>query len=277
MEEILQAIVLGIVQGLTEFLPISSSGHLVVARDLFGWEFSDELTFDVALHVGTTVAVVVYFWNEWIMMARAIFGRVSRSPVDEVSGAATIFNERLLLLLVIGSIPTAIVGLLFDAFLEDEVRKPVIVGVALIVGGLVLLAADTWGRRTRDLKALNWKDAAIVGGAQAMALVPGVSRSGITISAGLFRDINRQDAARFSFLLLTPAIAGAALLKSAEAIKDGIPSGDLDILVAGAITSAIVGWLSIRFLLRLVQFGTYRIFVYYRFVAGAFIILYFAL
>lgn len=278
MEDILRAAVLGVVQGLTEFLPISSSGHLILARDLFGWEFADELTFDVALHIGTTVAVLLYFWNEWLMMFRAFLDRYvlrRARPVPAPEGPAAIFNERLLLLLALGSIPTAIVGLLFDAYLEEETRKPEVVGVAMIVGGLFLFAADTFGRRVRDLGTTNVGDSAWIGGAQALSLVPGVSRSGITMSVGLFRGFTRPDAARFSFLLLTPAIIGAALLKGGEAVADGIPSGDLDIILVGATVSGVVGWLSIRFLLRLVQFGTYRPFVIYRLVMGVFVLVYF--
>lgn len=275
MEDIMRAVVLGVVQGLTEFLPISSSGHLIAVRDLFGWEFTDELTFDVALHLGTTAAVIAFFWNEWLLMLRAVLARLGVGERAAI-GAGTIYNERLLFLLALGSIPTAITGVIFDAYLEDDVRKPVIVGVMLIAGGFVLYAADWTARRQRDIADTNWRDAVYVGVAQAVSLVPGVSRSGVTISMALLRGFTRQDAARLSFLLATPAILGAGLLKTAEAIKDGIPEGDLDIIVVGAIVSAVTGWLAIRVLLRLVQFGTYRPYVAYRLIAGAFIIAYFA-
>jgi undecaprenyl-diphosphatase len=275
MEDILRAIVLGIIQGLTEFLPISSSGHLIIARDLFNWEFADDLTFDVALHLGTTVAVLVFFRNEWLYMIRGGLARVfGREVADTPFG--TVYDERLLWLLAIGSIPTAIVGLTIDRWFEDDLREPLIVGVMLIVFGVVLYAAERAGSRTREIGETNWHDAVFIGLAQAISLVPGTSRSGVTISAGLFRGMTRTAAARFSFLLLTPAIIGAGLLKGAEAINDGIPSGDIDIIVVGALVSAIVGFLSIGWLLRLVQVHTYLPFVVFRLALGSFVLVYFS-
>ena len=291
MEDILRAIALGVIQGLTEFLPISSSGHLIVARELFGWEFTDDLTFDVALHLGTTAAVIAYFWSEWLRMLRSgwdwLFSGEKReeqrarrqeqragrsSTADRESG----YDARLLVLLAIGSIPAGIVGLTFDLFLEDEVRSPIVVGVMLIVFGLVLFVVDRLNRGSRDVASTQPRDAALIGLAQAVSLVPGVSRSGITVSAAMVRGYSREEAARLSFLLATPAILGAGLLKSAEAAVEGLPSGDIDAIVAGTAVSAVVGWLSIHYLLRLLQIGTFAPFVVYRLLAGAFIIVYFS-
>lgn len=277
MEDVLRAIVLGIIQGLTEFLPISSSGHLIIARDLFNWEFADDLTFDVALHLGTTVAVLVFFRNEWLYMIRGGLARVSGGFEAPESPFGTVYDERLLWLLALGSIPTAIAGLTIDRWFEDDLREPLVVGVMLIVFGVVLFTAERLGSRTREIGETNWHDAVFIGLAQAISLVPGTSRSGVTISAGLFRGMTRTAAARFSFLLLTPAIVGAGLLKGAEAINDGIPSGDIDIIVVGAVVSAIVGFLSIGWLLRLVQVYTYLPFVVFRLAMGTFVLLYFGL
>lgn len=275
MEDILRAIVLGIIQGLTEFLPISSSGHLIVARDLFDWQFADDLTFDVALHLGTTAAVLVFFRNEWSYMIRGGIARVLNQAGPE-SQLGTVYDGRLLFLLVLASVPTAIFGIIVDVWFEDELRDPIVVGAMLIAIGLVIYAAERVSTRTRSIESTRWGDAAVIGVAQALSLVPGTSRSGVTISAGLMRGFNRNHAARFSFLLATPAIIGAGLLKTGEAIAEGIPSGDADIIAVGALVSAVVGFVSIGWLLRLVQTRTFLPFVVYRLVAGVFVVAYFA-
>jgi undecaprenyl-diphosphatase len=274
MEDVLRAIVLGIVQGLSEFLPISSSGHLIVTRRLFGWEFTDDLTFDVALHLGTTVAVLAYFRDDWLRMARSallwLSGDRERLATEEGHDAHA------LMLLVVGSVPIAIVGALFADRVEKDIRDPLVVGAMLIVFGIVLFAAERYSKGERTLGQITPLDAAIIGGAQAIALVPGVSRSGITLTAGFFRGMSRQEAARFSFLLSTPAIGGAALLKLKDAASNGTLSDELDIIIAGAIASAIVGWIAIAFLMRLIQTRSFVAFVVYRVLAGAFIVIYFA-
>lgn len=276
MEDIFRAIVLGIVQGLTEFLPISSSGHLIVVRDLFHWHFDNDVTFDVALHLGTTAAVLIYFRNEWLYMIRSGLARIFGAHEAPESPLDSAYDDRLLWLLVIASIPTAIVGLIVNSWFEDDLRKSLIVGAMLIVFGIILYIAERIGTRARKIDDTNWQDAMAIGLAQAMSLVPGISRSGATISAGMLRGMTRTAAARFSFLLLTPAIIGAGILKTAEAINDGIPSSDIDIIVVGASVSAIVGFLSIGWLLRLVQGSTYLPFVAYRLAAGVFVLVYFA-
>jgi undecaprenyl-diphosphatase len=201
MEDILRAVALGVIRGLTEFLPISSSGHLIVARELFGWEFAYDLTFDVALHLGTTAAVIAFFWSEWLAMLRSGWQWLSRrdSPVDD---PGRVYDTRLLIVLAIGSIPAAIAAVFFEAVLD--VRSPIIVGIMLIVFAVVLYAADRFAGGSRELGGADAADAAWVGGAQAVSLVPGGSRSGVTISAAMARGFSREQAARFSFMLGHP-------------------------------------------------------------------------
>lgn len=273
MEHFLQAIALGIVQGATEFLPISSSGHLIVTRELFGWEFSDDLTFDVALHLGTTIAVFAYFWPQWVEMARrSLSWLANRGRAPE---PVSVYSVRLLSLLILGSIPAALVGLPLEGYVEDNVRSPIVVGAMLLTFGFILMLSERIGKRQRSIDKCNWQDALIIGCAQAMSLVPGVSRSGATITAGLGRNLTREDAARFSFLLATPVIAGAGLIKIAQAASDGIPRDDLAAMAGGTFAAAIIGWLAIRYLLMLLQTRGYGAFVFYRLAAGVFVLSYF--
>ena len=274
MEELLRAVALGIVQGLSEFLPISSSGHLIVTRDLFGWDFSDDLTFDVALHLGTTVALLAFFWREWLRMLRS--GLLWATNGGRDRQADPVYHSRLLFLLALGSIPAAIVGLVFDRYVGDTVRSPLVVGAMLVAFGAVLFAAERLGSGRRSVGDCGWRDAVWIGSAQAVSLVPGVSRSGVTISAALSLGFTRQEAARFSFLLATPVIVGAGALKVAEALTDGIPREDIGVIVVGAAAAAVVGWLAIHYLLRLVQSGSYLPFIAYRVLVGVFVLAYFA-
>jgi undecaprenyl-diphosphatase len=274
MEDLLRAVALGIVQGLTEFLPISSSGHLILTRELFGWEFANDLTFDVALHLGTTLALVVYFWREWLQMLRSGTRWLFAGGRDP--DAVSVYSSRLLFLLFIGSIPAGVVGFIFDNWVEEKVRSPFVVGAMLITFGLALLAAENLGRRLRAIDSCGWRDVLWIGAAQAVSLVPGVSRSGVTISAALGRGFSRQEAARLSFLLATPVIVGAGTLKLGEALMDGIPGEEVGTIVLGAAVAAAVGWLAIHYLLRLVKSGTYLPFVAYRLLAGVFVLVYFA-
>jgi len=270
----LRAIVIGLVQGLTEFLPISSSGHLIVVRELFHWHFlEDDLTFDVALHLGTTAAVLAYFWREWLQMLRALLPK--QKAAREPANPGSIYDSRFLMLMLVGSLPAAIVGFALNDWVENEVRSPLVVGAMLIVFGLVLLFAERLGSKVRQIASAGWGDALLIGCAQAVSLVPGVSRSGVTITTALARGFRREDAARFSFLLATPVIVGAGLLKMAQAIHDGIPSSDVPVLLAGTVAASVVGWASIGYLLRLVQSQSYAPFVVYRLLAGAFFLAYF--
>ena len=253
---IVQALVLGVVQGLSEFLPISSSGHLVIFPWLFG--FSDPgLSFDVALHAGTLVAVLGYFWRDWLNIVRL------RRDMPDYHGASNT-----LLFLVLATIPGALAGALFEKQAETIFRDPLLIATTLFVFGALLLAADTFGRKARSFEEITLWDACAIGCAQALAIVPGVSRSGITITAALARGINRASAARFSFLLSTPIIF-AALLANAKALLD---VGITPAFVVGVLSSAISGYLAISYLIRFVERASYRAFFWYRTAVAAIIL-----
>ena len=273
MEDILRAIILGVIQGITEFFPISSSGHLIVVRELIGWEIEEEIAFDVALHLGTTVAVISFFWKQWVSMIVTITSWVKhpRGHMDDDRRA----QKNLFLCLCLGSIPIAVVGLVFGNVIIDHVRSPLMVGVMLVVFAAVLFVAERISNMSRTMSDIKPWHALSIGLAQVAALVPGVSRSGVTMSVGLTLGFTKEDAAKFSFLLATPAIVGAGALKAVDLVADGVPSGDIVIIVVGIISSALVGWLSISFLLRLVQRQGYLVFILYRLIAGAFVLSYF--
>jgi undecaprenyl-diphosphatase len=279
---IYQAIVLAIVQGLAEFIPVSSSGHLIIVRRLFGWnELSPahELTFDVALHFGTLLAVLIYFRRTWFQIVRAAFGgKVVR--FSEASGSDANLSpdeqrkERLLLwFLAIATIPGAIAGKLLESSAEDYFREHIF----LIAGALIFVALLMWwgekaGKLDKPLTRTSFGDSLIIGVAQAFALIPGVSRSGATITAGLFRNMTREAAVRFSFLLSTPIIAGAVLLKAHELHKEGLPAGMQAPFIVGIIVSALVGYAAIAWLIRYLQSNSLRIFIIYRIVLGVIVI-----
>lgn len=262
--EILQAIILGIVQGASEFLPISSSGHLILVPKLFGWTgVVDSLSFDVALHFATSVAVIVYFWSDWLRLIRAFLTNINKG----VDGIWKNTDSRLFVLLIVGSLPAAIFGYLFQDFVEEKVRNSVLVASLLIIFALVLLVAEKIGKKNRSQNSLGLLDSLLIGVAQAVAIFPGVSRSGITISTGLFQGLNRTEAAKFSFMLSTPIILGAALLRSKD-ILAGADNGSMAVFVAGFIAAAVSSWLAIKLLLSFVQKYNFTIFVIYRIVLG---------
>jgi undecaprenyl-diphosphatase len=275
---IYQAVVLAIIQGLGEFIPVSSSGHLIIVRRLLGWnELSPahELTFDVALHFGTLLSVLFYFRRTWFQIIRAALGgKVER--FSEAGGADANLTpeeqkeERLLLwFLAIATIPGAIAGKLLEHSAEDYFREHIVlIAAALIVVALLMWLGEKVGRLERPLTRISFVDSLVVGLAQAAALIPGVSRSGSTITAGLFRNMTRDAAVRFSFLLSTPIIAGAALLKAHELHKEGLPAGMRAPFLVGIIVSAIVGYITITWLLRYLKANSLRAFIIYRIVLG---------
>jgi len=279
---IYQAVVLAAIQGLTEFIPVSSSGHLIIVRRLLGWnELSPghELTFDVALHFGTLLAVLLYFRRTWVQIIRAAFGgkvvRFSESAgSDQPLTPEEQREERLLLwFLALATIPGAIAGKLLEHSAEDYFREHIyLVAAALIVVALLMAWADKIGRMVKPLTRVSLSDALVVGCAQATALVPGVSRSGATITAGLFRDMTREAAVRFSFLLSTPIIAGAVLLKAHELHKEGLPPAMQAPFVLGVAVSAIVGYVTIQWLLGYLQSNGLKVFVVYRITLGIVVI-----
>jgi undecaprenyl-diphosphatase len=279
---IYQAVVLAIIQGLAEFIPVSSSGHLIIVRRLLGWnELSPahELTFDVALHFGTLLSVLFYFRRTWFQIVRAAFGgkvvRFSEAGDSDVNLSAEEQREERLLLwfLAIATIPGAIAGKLLEGPADDYFREHIfLIAGALIVVGLLMWLGEKVSHNDKPLTRISLVDALIVGCAQAAALMPGVSRSGATITAGLFRNMTREAAVRFSFLLSTPIIAGAALLKAHELHKEGLPPGMHAPFLVGIMVSTVVGYGAIAWLIRFLQSHSLKIFVVYRVVFGIIVI-----
>jgi undecaprenyl-diphosphatase len=279
---IYQAIVLAIVQGLGEFIPISSSGHLIIVRRLLGWNElspSGELTFDVALHFGTLLSVLFYFRRTWFQIVRAALGgkvvRFSESGSADTNLAPEEQKEERLLLwfLAIATIPGAIAGKLLEHSAEDYFREHIVlIAAALIVVALLMWLGEKTGSLSKPLTRISLADSLIIGVAQAFALIPGVSRSGSTITTGLFRGMTREAAVRFSFLLSTPIIAGAALLKAHELHKEGLPAGMHAPFIVGILVSALVGYAAIAWLIRYLQSNSLRAFIIYRIVAGVVVI-----
>jgi undecaprenyl-diphosphatase len=252
----LQALVLGTLQGLGEFLPISSSGHLIVAPWLLGWP-EHGLAFDVALHVGTLAAVFVAFARDWWQLIQAGFRGLSRGrPFQDPEG-------RLLWLLALGTIPGVVAGLLLEKWADSIFRAPGLVATNMFLMGAVLLLADREAAGRADIARLSVRDTLLIGLAQAFAILPGVSRSGATISMGLFLGYRREEAARISFLLAMPITLGAALYKVPKLFAE---SHETTAIVLGILAAAVFGFLSIRLLLTYVRTQTYKPFAYYRFV-----------
>jgi undecaprenyl-diphosphatase len=266
----LEALLLGIVQGLTEFLPISSSGHLILVPWLQDYTFlqdhdSFNKTFDVALHAGTLIAAIGYFRHEVVTYLRAFFVSLRKRTIDTI-------DERLSWAIAVGTVPAILAGGLGSSFIEDHLGDPWLIGILLIVFALALGDAD---RRpeTRELEDVRLRDGLYIGLAQVIALAPGTSRSGITITAARYLGLNRDSSARISFLLLIPAVFGATIFSGYKAIHDGLPDGVAGPIIVGTIASAISGYFAIAFLLRYVRTHSYKPFVYYRLAAGAAVLL----
>jgi undecaprenyl-diphosphatase len=263
---LLQVVVLSVVQGITEFLPISSSAHLALAPWLLGWD-DQGLTFDIALHFGTLLAVMAYFFRDWVQIIAQGFGAAWER--DEQLQQ----NRGLLWLLAIATVPVGVLGFVFKEKAEHEWRDPTLIACMLIGVGLVMWLAERIGRRKRKISSVNLADSLVIGFAQALAIVPGTSRSGITITAALFRGLDRPSAARFSFLLSTPAIGGAALAAFLDLVEQGgVPPGMMTSFVTGVALSALSGCAVIAWFLRYLQRGSLRFFVGYRIVLGLLIL-----
>jgi len=263
---VLHAIVLGITQGLSEFLPISSSGHLILVPWLFGWHELDNFkdlnkTFDVALHVGTFIGAVAYFWRDLTVLVPAGLRAAVRRRIETR-------DERLAWLLLLSAVPGAVLGVLFEKVIEDNLGQPWLIAVMLVLFGLVLLAADRAVRRL-EYEDFHVRHAVVMGLAQAAALQPGVSRSGVTITAGRFLGFDRDAAARLSFLMSLPIIGGAAVYKGLKlAGNGGIPSGTGAAFFWGIVASAITGIIAIYLVFRVVRTRSFAPFVVYRVLAG---------
>ncbi len=278
---ILQAIILGLVQGLTEFIPISSSAHLIIVPWLFGWEDKalTSLTFDVALHLGTLLALLVFFAGDWVRLIRAgVASLVERRLGDD-------HDRRLAWFLVVGCIPGAIVGALAESKIEKLFHEPnaphqasAMIAMAVIIAALggALFLAERLARHLRRLSQITFKDSLLIGLAQALAIFPGVSRSGSTITAGLALGLERQAAARFSFLLSAPIIAGVGLKSLWEIAKDvktgALAQSDLILFPIGFVAAAVSGYLCIKYLLRFLQKNSTDLFVYYRWALAVLIV-----
>lgn len=261
-----QAIILAIVQGLTEFLPVSSTAHLAIIPQLLHWK-DPGLAFDIALHVGTLAAVLIFFFRDWVKIVLTGLGiPFAAGPADE--------NSRYLLWYIIfGTIPVGIAGSLLKKQAEGPWRNLELMGVMLIVVGVLMYFGDKFGKAKRGLNQITWADAMWIGISQALAVVPGTSRSGITITAGRFRSLDREAAARFSFLLSTPAIAAAAAKDALDLHKEGgIPPGMGMPYLLGILVSGAVGMLVIAFFLRYLKHNSLSFFVWYRVVFGIMII-----
>ena len=257
--DLLRAAILGIVQGLSEFLPISSSGHLILVPALFRWP-DQGLSFDVGLHLGTLLALLAYFWRDWVRMFH--FGLLDLKD-NQLRMRRYRPESQLLWLLALGSIPAAVAGLFFNHWIEDNVRQPWLIAITLAVVGTIMLVADRWSRRDREISNIGVADAVLIGLAQACALIPGVSRSGATMSVGLFRNLSRDAAARFAFLLGTPAFVGAAALKANDLA--GSSGREFAQLTIGFICSLVVGFIVIHLLLRYLRTRSLLPFVLYRY------------
>ena len=269
MDTVLQAIVMGIVQGLTEFLPVSSSGHLILVPALFGWDdaFIESLTFSVMLHLGTLVALLAYFWRDWVRLVPAGLAALrDRSFASDP-------DRRLAWLIAATTVPAIVVGVLLNDFIEENVRLPVTVAVLLLLGAAILWTADRIGRTDRSIGDLTFGNALAIGGAQAVALFPGVSRSGISIAAGRLVGLDRPSAARFSFLMATPITAGAGAWETLKVIRGGSDVAIEPIaLAAGMVAALVSGLLAIHFLLRWLSSHSLNVFVWYRIVLAAIIL-----
>lgn len=270
---IIEAILLGIIQGLTEFLPISSTGHLTVAGKLLNLISADSpekwTSFIAVIQLGTLLAILIYFWND---LWKITTDFLKENILTQVSFPKQSLNSRMGWYIIIGSIPVVIIGLGFKDLIEGALTKNLyVIGSSLIILGIILAIAEKLGKFKKELSEIKWYDALIVGFAQSLALIPGSSRSGTTITAGIFLGFKRETAARFSFLLSVPAILGSGLLQLYEALEYIDTSGIITLVIA-TIASAISGYLTIGFLLKFLKSNTTFVFVFYRIFIGAAII-----
>jgi undecaprenyl-diphosphatase len=266
MDTLLQALIMGVVQGLTEFLPVSSSGHLIVVPFLFGWDdaFINSLAFSVMLHIGTLMALLVYFRADWLRLVPA-----GAAAMRDRSFAGDP-DRRLAWLLVAATVPAALAGVLFDKLIETSFREVGLVAVTLVVGGAILWLADRRGLRTKGINDVTLPVALGIGVAQAVALIPGISRSGISISAARLAGLDREAAARFSFLMATPVTAGAAVFEVRRLLA-GDAGVDVSVgpLIVGVAAAFVSGALAIGVLLRYLRTRSLDVFVWYRLLLAA--------
>lgn len=264
---VIQSIFLGIVQGITEFVPISSSGHLVLAQNLFGIKEAN-LAFDVALHLGTFLALILFFWRDWLHLLKAFFRSLRHWSWKNDP------DQRLFYLLVIASVPGALFGIILEKQAETIFRSTYLVLVNFVIIGVLFIIIEKFAKKIRDLKQTTWKDSLVIGFSQALAIVPGISRSGITVTAGLFSGMKREAAARFSFLMATPIILGAGLVSLSKIFAEGNNGTGWINLISGFLAAVVTGFFCIKYLLKYLENHTLNIFAYYRFFVAAVIIIY---
>ncbi len=262
MDLSIQALIMGLVQGLTEFIPVSSSGHLILVPWLFGWKdpFIDSLPFSVMLHMGTLLALLVYFWRDWVTLVPAGLASIrDRSLAGDP-------NRRLGWLLIVATIPAVLAGPLVSGTIENMVRDPAPVAAMLLVGAAILWLAERWGSKAKEVDSLTFAGSLGIGLAQVLALVPGISRSGVSISAGLFLGLTRESAARFSFLMATPVVAGAGLWEARKLLSHdpAAPNPQAHLILIGFVAAAVSGLLAIRFMLAFLRRRPVTLFVVYR-------------
>lgn len=262
---LLQAVLLGLIQGVTEFLPISSSGHLVLAEHFLGVPPSADVTFEIFVHFGTLVSVVVVFWKDIKKIVAAFFGALAHPRTFRTRYAES-EDLRIALFILIGSIPAAVVGLRFEDSISAAFEDPKLVSVMLIVTGLILYLTRL--ARPQEDKPMSMLSSILVGCAQAIAIIPGISRSGATISTAMYLRVSPVRAARFSFLLALPVIAGGTLLHTKDLLSEGGGVESLLTVGLGTVTAFLSGYLAIRFLLRLVEKGKFSVFSVYCLIAG---------
>lgn len=271
---LVQSIVLGITQGITEFLPISSSGHLILIPSLFGWELQD-LSFDVALHLGTAFAVLLYFWRDWFDMIISLKLDVIDLVNRKFQGFGKLRRDTILLLtLFVVSIPVGIIGFLLEGYIEETFRSPIFVSFMLVIVSFFMFFADRYSDLKDNVKKIGFWDYLLISLSQVVALFPGSSRSGMSISTGLFRGLSREKAARISFLLATPIILGASVLKVPDLFT--VSSGQTINVIAGLLSSFLTGILAIKWLLSFVKNNSLLVFIIYRLLLGGIILIYFS-
>lgn len=259
---VIQAVFLGVVQGLTEFFPISSSGHLLILHDLLNFDMADSLSFDAALHLGTLLALLVFFWKDIVRLISAFFRSLVHWRVK------TDINQREVWFVVLAAIPAGIAGVALESTIESKFRSAWIVVISLIIGAIAFWLVEAWVRRRGSNKDLTWGRALIIGLAQVISLIPGISRSGATIAAGMGSRLPREQAARFSFLVSVPVVTGAGAIKFLDLLHTDLPKNELMQLLVGILSSAIVGFFVIRFFIRFISHRTLSVFAWYRVVAA---------
>lgn len=259
--DLLSAALLGIVQGLTEFLPVSSSGHLILARAFFGWDPGRfGIAFDAACHVGTLLAVVAYFRDDIVRLIAAAPGALTGRDGEW---------ERMGRLIIVGTIPIVIVGGLFGDVIEARIRTPLVVAINLVIGGIGLIWIERIGRQNRDARSLGMGEALAIGVAQAAALAPGLSRSGATITVAMFMGLRRDTAARFVFLMSLPAVMAVAVKEAIDLSAIGMAGIPVTLLLVGLVVSAVVGYVTVKYFVRYLAGHSLAVFAYYRFALAA--------